>query len=176
MARHRKTFWLLAALASPLATEPAHAYEEQASLDLALGYTRLIDAAPLPARGASFAVGASYGLTSALTLRGDASALWLAEDGRSRAAGRLRAEGLYLFDVLQVVPFAGLGLDLLAAEGRSGSARFRPGVHLVAGADYLLSRLWTIGLDLRGGIALDAGSGLGSIDVALRLSRMFETF
>ena len=180
MARHRKTFRLAcaptAAAACLLACGEARAYEEQTSLDVSVGYVGLLDADHLPPHGASLALGSSVGLSSTLTLRGDVAALLLADDARTRPAGRARIEGLYLFDVLQVVPFAGVGLDLLVGEGRSGNVVARPGVHLVVGADYLLSRAWTLGLDVRGGVALESGGVLGSVDVALRVSRLFETF
>jgi len=176
MTRLRVTLCLLVLSVWLAVQTPARAYEEQASIDAALGYVLVTGSDNLPRHGASLALGASYGLTETLTLRGDAAYLALIDDDDTVSGGRARVEALYLFDVLQVVPFVGLGLDVLAAEGASGSVRVRPGAHLVLGADYLVSRTWTLGFDVRSALYLERSGPMHATEIALRVGRMFETF
>jgi hypothetical protein len=158
----------------------ARAYDEQASLDLALGYALTVDD-DVSAQGASVDVGASLGLSDVLVARaalGYAS-LVDARYGEREVShlGRLRVEGLYLLDVLQVVPFFGVGVTLTNNPHDSASLPVRPGAHLLFGVDYLASRSWILGVDVRSAV-LFTGNGqlLNATDVALRVSRMFETF
>jgi hypothetical protein len=57
-------------------------------------------------------------------------------------------EVIYLLDVLEIVPFGGLGADALGTffAGRAGVDL---GAHLVLGVDYLVSREVLIGADVR---------------------------
>lgn len=177
MARYRKAFCLSAALTSGLVTSAsARAYEDQASLDLALGYTLLLDSETLPEQGAALDVGASFGISDIAVVRGLAGYAPLFDGDGIAHAGRLRLEALYLVDVLQFVPFFGLGANLLLADDRTDAPLLRPGGHVVLGADYLVSRNLTVGLDIRTGVAIERGEVMNGTDVSLRLSRMFETF
>ena len=176
MRRHCKAFPLAAALAwALLASSHARAYEDQASLDGALGYMLLLDADGDPHQGPTLDLGAGFGLYDLGILRASAGYGALFADGTLRHAGRLRVEAVYLLDVLQFVPFFGIGAALVVIEG-SPHAELRPGGHLVFGVDYLLSRSWLLGLDLRSGALLDGGRALSVTDVGLRVSRTFETF
>ncbi len=58
------------------------------------------------------------------------------------------AEILYLIDVLEVVPYFGGGLDWVGTS-YAGSFEVEAGVHAVVGADYLLSRDFLLGLEMR---------------------------
>jgi hypothetical protein len=177
MARYRKAFCLGLALALGLATSgSARAYEDQASLDLALGYTLLLDSNTLPEQGVALDLGGSFGISDIAIVRGLAGYAPLFDGEGIAHAGRLRVEALYLVDVLQFVPFFGLGANLLLADDRTDTLLLRPGGHIVLGADYLISRSLTIGLDVRTGVALERGEVMNNTDVSLRLSRMFETF
>ncbi len=176
MARHCEVFSLIAALAWQLLVSPsAHAYEDQASLDGALGYVLLVDPDGDPRQGPGITLGAGLGLSDLGILRADVGYAALFAQGALRHAGRVRAEGVYLIDVLQFVPFFGLGASLLVTEGVD-HAQLRPGGHLVFGVDYLVSRTWILGLDVRSGVLLDGTHALSATDVALRVSRLFETF
>lgn len=177
MARFRKAFWLGIALTSGLVTSAsARAYEDQASLDLALGYTLLLDSETLPNQGVALDLGGAFGISDVAVVRGLAGYAPLFDGAGIAHAGRLRLEALYLVDVLQFVPFFGLGANLLLAGDRADTLLLRPGGHIVLGADYLLSRSLTIGLDVRTGVSLERGEVMNGTDVSLRVSRMFETF
>ena len=176
MARHCKVFPLIAALAwQLLATPSARAYEDQASLDAALGYVLLADGDGDPVQGPGVTLGAGLGLSDLGILRADLGYAALFAQGALRHAGRVRVEAAYLLDVLQFVPFFGLGVSLLVSEG-ADHAQLRPGGHLVFGVDYLVSRTWILGLDVRTGVLLDGSRALSATDVSLRVSRLFETF
>jgi hypothetical protein len=58
------------------------------------------------------------------------------------------AELVYLIDILEVVPFLGLGIDApISVLGSEVWADFAG--HAVVGVDWLLAREWSIGLELR---------------------------
>jgi hypothetical protein len=185
MARHDKRFRSLFGIAGGatwlLLGGRAHAYEEQASLDTALGYALVVDD-DVSAQGASAELGASVGLSDTYVARATLGYAGLREStdaGRSvQHLGRLRVEALYLLDVLKVVPFFGLGASLTNNPHDSGPLLpVRIGGQLVFGFDYLASRSWTLGLDVRAALLFEGnGQLLNTTDVALRVSRMFETF
>lgn len=176
MARYRTAFGLLIALAVALVWAcPVRAYEEQASLDAALGYVLLLDSESLPEQGASIDVGGALGISDVAIVRGLIGYAPLFDPDAARHAGRLRVEALYLLDVLRIVPFFGLGAGLLVADG-GDVTRVLPGGHIVVGLDYLVSRTWTVGVDIRPGIVLEHGRAVSSTEGALRVSRMFELF
>jgi len=163
-----------------LSCASARAYDEQASLDLGLGYALTVDDG-VSAQGASVDVGASLGLSDAVVVRallGYAALVEPRDDGRDVShLGRLRVEGLYLLDVLKFVPFFGLGAALTNNPNQAAPLPVRPGVHLLFGVDYLTSRSWIVGLDVRSALLFEGdGQWLNATDVALRVSRMFETF
>lgn len=171
---------IVAAVACLLTSSGARAYDEQASLDLALGYALTVDDGA-SAQGASVDVGASLGLSDAVVARAMLGYATLVEPryGERDIAhlGRLRVEGLYLLDVLQVVPFFGLGVTLTNNPNDTASLPLRPGAHLLLGVDYLVSRSWLVGLDVRTAILfVGDGQRLNATDIALRVSRTFETF
>jgi hypothetical protein len=180
MARHCKRFCVILAAALSLCAlagaGTARAYEEQASLDGALGYALLVRD-DLPTRqGVGVDLGASIGVYDTVVLRGTLGYALLSDAERREHVGRLRMEGMYLLDVLAVVPFFGLGATLSTAQHSDANVPLRPGVHLLLGLDYLLSRSWILGLDVRTGVLFEAGDMLNATDVSLRFSRMFETF
>ena len=182
MPRHCTRFRLSAGLAGGLALAlsgvgTAHAYEEQASLDGSLGYALIVPDSDLPTHGALFDVGAGIGLGDVAVLRGSLGYARFHDQERGTVhGGRLRVEALYLLDVLQVVPFFGLGGSLLLAPNEADALRVRPGAHLVVGVDYLASRSWVVGVDVRPGVLFEDGSVRSATEVALRVSRMFELF
>jgi hypothetical protein len=135
---------LLALLALPA---PARAYEDQLTLGAGAGYAlALVEGGP--AHGATaLDLSVSSGLDATWSLRARASyALHPAE--RALHVVLVSPELLYLIDVVEVVPYLGLGVS---GVGRASGGAFRPaaGAHLVLGFDYLLSRAFALGLDLR---------------------------
>lgn len=176
MARHCKSFRVLAASAWLLVSTRARAYEDQATVDAALSYVVVAESASLPVHGAGVELGASWGLGPSTSVRAAAGYAALVDARESAHLGRLRLEALYALDVLQLVPFAGLGASVLAGEGADGGVQLRPGGHVVLGLDYLASRTWLVGLDLRAGLALEGHGRIGTGEVGLRVSRAFDTF
>lgn len=175
MARHRRVFCSLAALAWLLTAAPARAYEDQASIDAALGYALVVDSVHLPRQGAALDLGAALGISDVGVVRALAGYAAFSERPELAHVGRFRVEALYLIDVLQFVPFVGLGAGLLVSGGNNRLEYF-PAGHLVFGADYLWSRIWTLGVDIRSGVLIEGGEVRSTSDISLRLSRMFELF
>lgn len=180
MARHCKSFCTLAAIAwglvLTLGSGVARAYDEQASIDMALGYALLADESP-SLHGAALDLGASVGLSEAIVARSTLGYAAYVDRHDIAQLGRLRLEGIYLLDVLRFVPFVGLGATLTTNPDASARLPLRVGGHVVLGVDYLLSRSWTLGLDVRSALLVEGrGERLNATDVSLRISRMFETF
>ena len=177
MARHCKRFCLLFAAAWLLGGHAvAHAYEEQASLDMALGYASLVGSDYRLRQGAAAELGAGVGVSEHVVLRGNVGYATLVGRDDIQPTGRLRIEALYLLDVLQVVPFFGLGATVTTADDSAARVPLRAGGHLLLGVDYLLSRSWVFGVDLRSALLAEGPHLRSATDLSLRLSRMFETF
>lgn len=179
MSRQRCAFSVLAALLAGLfARSPARAYDDQVSVDLALGYAALVDVEPLPSNQMSVDVGAGVGVADWLVMR-TALGYGLLFDAQheQKQAVRFRLEGGYLIDVLQWVPFFGLGGGLWALEGKGNSGfAMRPTGHLWAGVDYLATRRWTVGCDLRFGMVWLHDDNRSFTEGQLRISRVFDVF
>lgn len=174
MVRHRKTFGLaLAIVCAFVSARPAHAYEEQASLDFTAG-ALFVPGAKLPGAGGELALGGALGISDMFVARALFGYAALFEAGEVTNLGRARVEAAYLVDVLQVVPFFGLGASLWLY--REGGFQARPGGHVLVGLDYLWSRSWTLGLDVRVGVLFEPGKVSNATDVQLRISRMFDLF
>lgn len=124
----------------------AHAYEDQITLGAELGYAASAETA-LPAHGASVGAAGSLGLSDTWSLRGRLAYAWHPAE-RPGHVGIAGAEIVYLLDVLQVVPFFGLGADALAVS-HGGEFGIDPAVHAVIGVDYLLDWDWTLGFEAR---------------------------
>lgn len=135
---------LLACVALP---STARAYEDQLTLELGVGYAHAFTDGAVPGSGLPLAIAASVGLDDVWTVR--ASLAYAIHPGDPAVhIGIFGAELLYVVDILEVVPYFGVGVDLLSSltDGALG-ADF--GAHLVVGADYLLSRTAYVGIDVR---------------------------
>lgn len=163
----------------------ARAYEEQASLDLALGYAGIVPktcSASFPycqtlhPHLGSVDVGASFGIRDFLVLRAALGYGFLLErKEKTQQAGRGRVEVAYLVDILKWVPFFGLGVGVWGVR-RYGEFTFYPTGHVVAGLDYLATRSWTLGVDIRIGMLLESQKLRSWNEGQLRVGYMFELF
>lgn len=150
---------------------PAAAYEGELIGDLELGYAHLAGDDPA-GPGGSASAGLRYALTDAWNLVGGLGYCLhpeAAADGATVHVGGLGAGVEWVFDVLQVVPWAGLGVEgLLFAATETELA---VAVQASAGLDYLLRRGLSVGLVGRARVVL---SRLDEVPlqavVALRMS------
>jgi hypothetical protein len=131
----------------------AHAYEDQYTLGLGLGYAHAFPrGAPHP--GALAELSASLGLDATWTARARVSAAWHPSE-RALYRGLAGAELLYMIDILELVPSFGLGLDALVtrvpplAGADEAELRGDFAAHAVLGIDYLLSRELSLAFDVR---------------------------
>ena len=138
-------------LMATLAPSRALAYEDQVGLAAGLGYSLLASDTTLPMHGVAARVGASLGVGDTFELRlNGAYAFHFGDEPMHRAA--LAFEAVYLVDILEVVPFLGLGIGgILSVHERMTGALLRGDfeLHAVLGFDWLLSREFSIGLEAR---------------------------
>jgi hypothetical protein len=168
---------LLSAILCSSAPSNARAYEEQLSADLALGYGGLAANAQLPDQLTSIDVGAAVGMSDWLVARTAFGYAALLGDGHPVHVGRGRFELAYMLDILQWVPLLGIGGGLWALDEPSSSGlRLRPTGHLWLGLDYLASREWTVGVDVRTGALWQRGEVSSFTEAQVRFSRLFELF
>jgi hypothetical protein len=134
---------LLAASALP---RPARAYEDQLSLGIGAGYAYATQQ-HASHHGAYFQLEASLGVSPSWSLRG---VLGYGEHPASPrlSQGLLGVEALYLVDVLELVPYTGIGLDGLASV-TAADTQLSFGAHPVLGIDWLLDRSFLLGLCAR---------------------------
>ena len=138
--------WLTGALFFWLATPGSvHAYEDQQTIGVGAGYAYTIsDTAP--ASGARLELSASAGLSLAWTARARLSYA-LHPDADPLHVGMAAVELLYIVDVLEFVPYFGVGTSVLASA-RDDRLRAYPALQAVLGVDYLMSRELTLEVDL----------------------------
>lgn len=154
--------------------EHALAYEEQAELHVAAGYLGAVNAAPLSSAGAALDLGFGVGLNDMFMTRVALGYGATVKGGDVLSIGRAGAELLYVVDVLQVVPFFGLGVGawLFDDEGLALS----PHGFGIVGIDYLASRTWLFGADVRLGMLLIGSDLRATTQVQLRCARTFDLF
>ena len=147
-ARARPAVIVLALLAASGALPSgARAYEDQLTLELGVGYAHAFTDGATPGPGVPLSLAASIGLDDVWTVR--ATLAYALHPGEpTMHIGLLGAELLYVVDILEVVPYFGVGVDALTtlSDGALG-ADFA--AHVVVGADWLLSRTAYVGLDVR---------------------------
>jgi hypothetical protein len=137
---------LVLLVASP---STAAAYEQQVSLDLSAGWG-VAPVLPAPNNGPAWALSSAIGFDDTWGL--GIYAGWAVHPpfngGESVHVGIFGAEALYYIDILEVVPFFGLGIDVITTfDGNAWGADFA--AHLRASVDYLVSREVAIGVDVR---------------------------
>lgn len=139
---------LFAALALLLALPSAAlAYEDEVTLSVGTGYAAVLANPDLPTHGARLAVDVGIGLNDAWTLTPRAE--WVFHPASTMLqVGIVGVELTYAFDILEVVPFFGLGVDGIGTL-RDGAFGADLAVHAVVGLDWLVTRDWLVGLDVR---------------------------
>ena len=150
-------FWVAVGLALP---PPASAYEGQNTLEGGAAYTAMPgDNGAQHFMGIDLAVG--FGLGDAWSLRvSGAFAMGLVSDHQAAdALARVGVEAIYLVDIVQLVPYLGVGIaaELLIGDDVSphsavaSSLALHPALLAVVGLDYLLNRSIFIGAAYRMG-------------------------
>jgi hypothetical protein len=144
----RRFVWIfgsLALLASLSST--ARAYEDQATVGLAVGYAGMPGADSGPKNGVNVALSVGGGLGDAWSIQG-----FLAYDvflgDRAIHVGMAGLETVYALDIVRFVPLIGFGLDgLLSVRERQAFGDFA--LHALLGFDFLINPRWIIGADAR---------------------------
>lgn len=136
----------------------AHAYDRQLTLDAAVGWgvAPVLDA---PNHGPTVAIGTAIGFAEAwgIGLHAGWSVHPAFNGGETFHLGFAGIEGLYYIDILEVVPFFGVGVDVLPTFDESTSSWSADvAAHLRASLDYLVSREVAIGVDIRPYVLLSA--------------------
>ena len=143
----------------------AFAYEDQLSVGTGAGYAYATQTGSSD-HGAYFHLEASLGVSSTWSVRG---VLGYGEHPATPrlSQGILGVEALYMVDVLELVPYTGLGVDGLASFGAL-DPRIAIGAHPVIGIDWLLGRSFLLGLSARPIFVLsDLGRGPLYLTVSL---------
>lgn len=136
----------LALLASFAA--PARAYENEATLGLAVGYAGMPKADAPPRNGIDIAVSAGRGIGDAWSIQGLLGYSALPGDA-SLHVSMAGLETVYALDIVRFVPLVGFGLDgLLTVRDRHARGDFA--LHALLGFDFLIDRRWLVGADVRG--------------------------
>jgi hypothetical protein len=136
----------VAALIAASLPNKAAAYEDQLSLGVGAGYA-YATRADSSHHGIYANMEASLGFSPEWSVR---ALVGFGEHPASPRLSRLSAgvEALYLVDVLEFVPYAGIGLDALASFGVERD-KWAIGAHPVVGIDWLLDRTFLLGLSAR---------------------------
>ena len=169
--------WTLGCLSLLLTSlpAPARAYEDQATLGLAVGYAGMPQSDALPVNGLDFALSAGVGIGDAWSVQGLLSHNIYFGDGTLNLS-MAGLETVYALDIVRFVPLLGFGLDgILTVRKRQARGDFA--LHALLGVDFLINPRWIIGADARGfWVATNSQSSLGPfiITAALRVSVCFD--
>ena len=153
----------------------ARAYEDQATLGVAIGYAGMPDSDALPRNGLHLALSGGGGFGDAWSLRGllGHSVYFDDEPLHLSMAG---LETVYALDIVRFVPLLGAGLDGLLTV-RSQRARGDFALHGLLGFDFLINPRVILGADARLlWVATNAKSPLGPfiVTAALRAGVRFD--
>ena len=160
------------------APSPAKAYEDQLLVGLDVGWAGVLANATLPTNGVDVGLSLNGGLGDTWALAGRVG--YAAHPGsHTLHAGIVGVEAIYLLDILQWVPFFGVGVDVIGTL-IDGGAGLDLGLHAIVGIDYLYSREWVFGLDIRPYVLPlsldDQGIEPVYLSVTLRASRVIDLF
>jgi hypothetical protein len=88
------------------------------------------------------------------------------------SVARLGGGVVYMLDVLRVIPYLHLGLDVAAIGGKGVDWDAYLGIQVGGGVDYLLSREWSIGLEVGYEVFVPESANLPAfVRLGFRLSR-----
>jgi len=152
-----RTLALLPALACLVTAPPAHAYEDQFGLSVDATYGRVVPDSSRPdglLLGASGSLGLDDTWTARMRLAYGAQ-LATERNEETLQLGLASGELLYLFDILEWVPYVGIGVDGILLNDSKGFGS-ELGCHVVAGLDWLATRELVVGLDVRGVVLASA--------------------
>lgn len=156
----------------------ARAYEDQVVLTLDAGYAATL-ASDAPTHGLGFGLGVNIGLGDAWALQTRLSYAVHPGGGGPLHVGIAGVEVVYLLDILEIVPFFGLGVDGVATA-LDGNVRGDLGLHAVVGVDWLVTRRWLVGLEVRPYVLplslAETGGVPGYLTVDLRVGLVFDRF
>ena len=125
----------------------ARAYEDQATLGVAVGYAGMPSSGSLPRNGVDVALSAAGGIGDAWSIQGVLSYNVYLND-RPLHMGIAGLEAVYALDIVRFVPLIGLGVDgILSVRDRATRGDFAG--HVLLGVDFLIDRRWIIGADAR---------------------------
>ena len=158
----------------------AAAYEDEGSVGLSLGYGLVaIEAADLPDHGGLLTLSAALGIDDVFTARAHVGYAWHPGHAADLHVAVAGLEAIYLLDVVELVPFFGLGVGALmtAYDGGFGADA---SIYGVLGLDYLWSREVIVGIDLRPHVLPLSLASVAAIDpvyitASVRMSWVFET-
>lgn len=153
----------------------ALAYEDQATLGVAVGYAGMPESDGLPKNGIDLAVSAGGGIGDAWSIQGLLSHnLYL--DGQTLHMSMAGLETVYALDIVRFVPLVGFGLDgLLSVQDKRARGDFA--LHVLLGVDFLINPRWLVGADVRGfWVATNGNSPLGPflLTAAFRVGVRFD--
>ena len=158
--------WLLLPLCAAACLVPtrAVAYEDAWLLEAGLGGTAmepdLLGPSEQGLLGAALSLGAARGLDDAWSVRLRAEWTPLFQGaGPLLETGAIGLDFLYAIDLLEVVPYAGLGAGAMLLTASTGDARLLPTVRLALGLDWLLGWSHVLGLEVVARMARGAPSG-----------------
>lgn len=150
-------------------TPQVFAYEDTYSLGADAFYAQNVDPAIRHAPGVALFAG--LGVDDIFSARLRLSYQWWTNNVHHT---ELRAEWLYVVDILSIVPRIGVG-TFGAAQVDDGKATFFGGLGAVALIDYLLDREQIVGLDIRADWRFDDEiKGQTSWSIGVRYERLFE--
>ncbi|MCB9667288.1 MAG: hypothetical protein H6715_04100 [Myxococcales bacterium] len=152
---------------------PALAYQDQISLGVEAGYAGQFGDNALGDHGVALGLSSALGLDDTWMVR--AHALYAYHPGTLPwHASLFGAELIYVLDVIEWIPFFGLGAHgmLNVADGEVSADGAG---NLVLGLDYVLSRDTVVGLDIRPFVVLSAlETRPAYLTVTLRLEWLFD--
>jgi hypothetical protein len=168
--------FLLLAGSAWAAGSAARAYEDQAAVDTELAYVHAFAPNAKAVDGAALGVGASFGMSNTLTLRGQFMWAFHPSDEPLVSAVWLSADLIYVLDVLEWVPYFGAGIDGAAFIQSGRDVVTESGVHPVVGFDYLVSRELTVGVQVKPVVLFTAIDELPVyLQAGVTLSFLFDT-
>lgn len=162
-----------AAVVWSLAVGCAHAYEDQVGGSVLLGYSSA-PGSDHPAHGALLGGVFSVGLDDVFTLRGRADYAFHPGPPENHHLFAVGVEILYLIDILEWVPYFGVGATGLAWRA-AGQLDLDAGGQVIGGLEYLYERELIFGVDVRGLFPMAAPGGApAQLLIGLTVTRLWE--